>query len=229
MFNSLQVLVVFAVMILSTVNTFARDFRVDYIPNGKVNKCLNCHTQVDPKDGKSLTPFGKIVESNYLDDNGDVIWNAALAALDSDGDGFSNGTELQDPNGTWLHGNSDPGTPANTSNPGDKASIPPGTFVTDESTPFNVLYNVYPNPVSSSNCNIQLNLLYPATVTMSIMDIQGNIVRNLCDSKFIIGNYVQMWDRTDNRSNNVLSGTYFLTVTLNNTYTRLLEKIVITN
>ncbi len=40
-----------------------------------------------------------------------VQWGPALAALDSDGDGFTNGEELQDPNGTWEVGSAAPGAP----------------------------------------------------------------------------------------------------------------------
>jgi protocatechuate 3,4-dioxygenase beta subunit len=48
-----------------------------------------------------------------------VVWNAALAALDSDGDGFSNGTELGDPDGDNT---ATPG--AVVTNPGLASSFP---------------------------------------------------------------------------------------------------------
>jgi hypothetical protein len=53
----------------------------------------------------------------------DPLWTPALAAMDSDGDTFSNGVELQDPDGTWTLGDPDPGVPDLTSNPGDDNSV----------------------------------------------------------------------------------------------------------
>jgi hypothetical protein len=83
---------------------------VTVIPNGSVNSCCNCHQACSPP---ALNPFG-----NAFANNGHV-WNAALARLDSDGDGFTNGQELGDPTGS--------GTPipgASVGLPGDATSKP---------------------------------------------------------------------------------------------------------
>lgn len=81
------------------------------IPNGRIFSCNSCH-----KSGKFLSAFK---------DNGNV-WNKALAVLDSDGDGASNGVELQDPEGKWRENNPDPNIPGwNTYNPDDSGSTPP--------------------------------------------------------------------------------------------------------
>ena len=56
-------------------------------------------------------PFGLEVEANFLTTAGfagDVVWGPELAALDSDGDGATNGMELGDPDGTWVAGDADP-------------------------------------------------------------------------------------------------------------------------
>ena len=58
----------------------------------------------------SANPFGLTVEGDFLTAinlSGNVIWGPELAAIDSDGDGFTNGEELGDPEGTWQ-----PGDPA---------------------------------------------------------------------------------------------------------------------
>ena len=75
----------------------ARAFRVGQIPNGSKFRCASCH--VNSNGGGALTPFGTEINQNYLRSDGSVNWNAALAMLDSDGDGVSNGQELGDPDG----------------------------------------------------------------------------------------------------------------------------------
>jgi hypothetical protein len=52
-------------------------------------------------------------------------WNPTFALDDSDGDGFSNGWELQDPAGTWVSGTANPGDSTAVSNPAFANSVPP--------------------------------------------------------------------------------------------------------
>lgn len=82
------------------------------IPNGEVNGCYNCH---------NIYP-----NQFYYDfrDVGGYQWNATLAAMDSDGDSYTNGEELLDPNGTWSEGDADPGDPAYVTNPNDVNDYP---------------------------------------------------------------------------------------------------------
>ncbi|MCX5884841.1 MAG: carboxypeptidase-like regulatory domain-containing protein [Proteobacteria bacterium] len=86
-----------------------------YIPNGNVYSCDNCHLP----DSSARTQFGVDFKNN------NKTWSSTLADLDSDGDGYTNGEELQDPNGTWVKGQPAPGDPDLVSNPGDRESIPP--------------------------------------------------------------------------------------------------------
>ena len=92
----------------------ARSRYVAQIPNGSVFGCANCHA-----DGGSgpRNNFGLAFR-----DAG--AWGAALAALDSDGDGWTNGSELRDPSGTWQVGQPDPGSPTQVGNPGSTGSTP---------------------------------------------------------------------------------------------------------
>ena len=94
----------------------ARPVRVTQIPNGS---CGACH--VDPDGRGALTAFGDEINKNYLTQSGSrgaVRWNAALAMLDSDGDGVSNGRELGDPDGD---GTPDPSIEV--TNPGDDSDF----------------------------------------------------------------------------------------------------------
>lgn len=89
-----------AVFFFGQASIEARSARVSQIPNGSVNSCANCH--VDPSGGGTRTAFGDAINNGFLSGTGaraTVVWNATLAGLDSDGDGFSNGTELGDPDG----------------------------------------------------------------------------------------------------------------------------------
>ena len=54
-----------------------------------------------------------------------MFWGPELAALDSDGDGFTNGEELGDPDGTWQEGDAAPGDAADITHPGNPDSHPP--------------------------------------------------------------------------------------------------------
>jgi glucose/arabinose dehydrogenase len=120
MFPRLCLLVLGSAVCLSSPGTaFARPFRVNQIPNGAIRGCLNCH--VSPESGGPRNPFGQQIESGFLDQPGqmgNVVWGAALAGLDADGDGATNGAELQDPTGAWSIGQPQPGDPALVSNPG---------------------------------------------------------------------------------------------------------------
>lgn len=97
----------------------ARPARVDQIPNGGKLSCGSCH--VNPEGRGPLTAFGDEINKNYLMPSGSrgrVNWNAALAMLDSDGDGVSNGRELGDPDGD---GTPDPSIEV--TNPGDDSDF----------------------------------------------------------------------------------------------------------
>ncbi len=92
-----------SVVLLTAVGLFqrtasARSFRVSMLPNGEVFGCATCHTS--PAGGGPRNPFGRAVEA-ITGSSSRAFWSATLAALDSDGDGFSNGTELGDPEGDF--------------------------------------------------------------------------------------------------------------------------------
>src|SRR5690242_17205318 len=75
---------------------------VSQVPNGSVNSCSTCHGASGPP---ALNPFGNA----FLNNNAN--WDKTLASQDSDGDGYSNGTELGDPQGVWTPGSANPAGP----------------------------------------------------------------------------------------------------------------------
>lgn len=97
----------------------ARSFRQSQIPNSP-GQCLTCHEMFA---GGPRNAFGQDVE-NALGEpasSADVDWSS-IFNLDSDGDGFTNGEELGDPNGTWTIGTMPPSGPVY--DPSDAASLP---------------------------------------------------------------------------------------------------------
>lgn len=116
---------VFLLISIGFINISARPHRVDQIPNGIKNGCANCH--VNPAGGGVRNDFGKLVEARFLDvvsPSGNVQWGPALAHLDADGDGVSNGLELQDEFGLWQTGQANPGTSGLVTLPGVKSNNP---------------------------------------------------------------------------------------------------------
>ncbi|HEY5915019.1 MAG TPA: Ig-like domain-containing protein [Verrucomicrobiae bacterium] len=145
--------------------SWARPWRPGQLPNGGVFSCANCH--IDPAGGGPRNPFGQAVEAELVRLYGNAVgeqrgfWSAALAVVDSDSDGFSNGEELSDPAGTWIPGQSNP--PGSVTNPGNPTShpfnAPPSVAIT--------------NPVSGTVFTV------PAAVTIQAVaaDSDGTITK----------------------------------------------------
>jgi hypothetical protein len=107
--NNMKVICCLAVLLAVRIASAVPGY-VSAVPNGSVNSCCTCHQACSPP---ALNKFGSDFAAN------NHLWNAALAALDSDGDGFSNGQELGDPTGSGT-----PITGASVSVPGDATSKP---------------------------------------------------------------------------------------------------------
>lgn len=78
---------------------WARDFRVNQIPNGSAIGCAACH--ISPAGGGPRNAFGLDVQA-ITGSSSRSFWSPTLAAKDSDKDGFSNGVELGDPEGDFT-------------------------------------------------------------------------------------------------------------------------------
>jgi MYXO-CTERM domain-containing protein len=90
---------------------------------GTVRPCITCHDNADGGSGcdtpPCFNPFGTAFDANGR------VWDATLAMMDSDGDGYTNGEELGDPTGTWVIGEPSPPTCACATRPG-AATFTPG-------------------------------------------------------------------------------------------------------
>ena len=126
----------FVLFLVLTPPALARFCRVELVPNGTGFNSFSCNTCHTDGGGSPLNLFGLEVKTRVRVDNcEDRFWDEALALLDSDADGFSNGVELLDPQGVWRPGEAQPGNPAFLSNPGDPDSTPPPQSPTPTPTP----------------------------------------------------------------------------------------------
>lgn len=114
--------------LLFASSAMAKPTFLTHVPNGSMNSCNTCH-------GSAVTPvtwnaFGDDVLETLVADLPD--WSA-VCAMDSDGDGASNGAELGDPDCTWEFGDSDP--EGDVFNPGDETSAPEAAPEPDAGAP----------------------------------------------------------------------------------------------
>jgi len=190
----------------------ARSFRPGEIPNGFTNTCANCH--INPAGGGPRNVFGQEVEVNFLTvpgEEGHVMWGPNLAALDSDGDGKTNGEELQDPNGLWNIGDPPPGDP-------NLVTLPGVADVTgvDDITPvkFALLQN-YPNPFNPST-TIEYIIPNNSFVSLEIYNITGREIRTLVNTQQSVGTNVVVWDGKNRQGNTAASGMYLYRIKAGN-------------
>ncbi|MBX3246415.1 MAG: putative metal-binding motif-containing protein [Myxococcales bacterium] len=127
------VVVLYATLAFSSIAS-AHEFYATRVPrtamalssSGMARPCITCHDNADggagcePMGGTRpcLNGFGAAFRLNSF------RWDGTLAGLDSDGDTFTNGQELQDPVGSWRPGFEPPGNAAYVTRPGDASSNP---------------------------------------------------------------------------------------------------------
>lgn len=102
--------VVIAVLALVAV-VGANPTHMAQLPASSTLGCANCHVNATSVSAPSaeVNGFGRDFKRNGM------LWNGALASLDSDGDGCLNGIELGDSDGNGVP---DAGQAVQTSNPG---------------------------------------------------------------------------------------------------------------
>ncbi len=204
MFRRLTILLtVFFVIIINYTDIHSREFRAAQLPNGSINSCANCH--VSPQGGGQLTSFGRTVSDDYLDNSGNVIWSSSLASRDSDGDGFTNGTELQDPEGNWTFGQPGPGDPEIVYNPGDASSKPDISSISAGN--YLSAVSISPNPFSDDTA-IDYSMKHGGVVSLFIVSTNGEIVKTITGNYLTAGNHRFIWDGKDDNGIDLSAGQY---------------------
>ncbi len=199
----------FSFIIFTFTIMVSRSFRVGQIPNGNVNQCANCH--VSPGGGGARTAFGETVRTGFLQ-NSNVVWGPDLASIDSDNDGFTNGEELQDPNGEWIGGAI--GNPALVTNPGDPNSVPNPTSVENIGAIVSSykLNNNYPNPFNPTT-NISFNLPEASDVKIDVFNSLGQKVSTVVNKAYGPGAFSVKWNANDDYGSSLTSGMYIYRMT----------------
>jgi len=199
--NLYRISIILVLMFLSWNMLSATSSLVSRIPNGSKFSCQTCHTSVPSRNA-----FG-----NAFKNNGSR-WNATLAKLDSDGDGFTNGTELQDPNGTWTSGSI--GDVSLVTNPGDATSKPQGTGI-DElfcmTGAFIGEVAAYPNPAVNL-LKIDIDIHTAVYVKVNIISASGTHLRTLYSNYCPQSKLVLNWDMTDNNGQKLSRGVYLISI-----------------
>ncbi len=83
------------------------------------------------------------------------------------------------------------------------------------SNPCSILKQNYPNPFNPST-TISYNLSKTQTVNLNIYNTKGQLVRNLVNETQSAGNYHQLWDGKNNKSQAATSGIYFYRISAGN-------------
>lgn len=211
MYKFLLIIAVFSVSY--TLNSKA--FRVFQLPNGSVNSCENCHNS--RFGGGPLNSFGQQVWQSGLA-GGNVDWQA-LYNLDADGDGFTNGQELLDPNGEWSTGMEDPGNASDVTKPYDSESKPLSVWSNYITRP-----TVTPNP-SSSVFNINFNVKSPGFLEARVVDLKGNFISQIENNYYVLGDVNLSWNGMTEIGIPAPKGIYLLMIKIGNSVK--VEKLVL--
>jgi len=194
--------IIILTLLSSAVFLIGRSFRVSKIPHGNKFSCNTCHTN---GGGSSLNPFGLDVESRVTPNGTESFWTFEFVALDSDGDGFTNGEELQNPNGDWVEGTANPGDASLATNPGNADSVPTSIF--DKNNEFSFrLANNYPNPFNPST-TIRYEIAKTGFVSLKIYNSIGEEISKLVNENQVAGIYDVQFNAVG-----LSSGIYFYSI-----------------
>jgi len=199
-------LLLIIILFIPLNESFSRSWRPSQIPNGGVFLCSNCH--VNSGGGGVLNKFGQqVYDFGLTSPEGDVVWSE-IFDLDADGDGFTNGEELQDPDGLWKIGNDDPGDIDFVKKPWDNNDFP--TSIKDASQYIDIT-NIFPNPATNI-INIEFFAKSSGNLEIILLDMQGNNIAILEKTYLSFGNKNFTFDLSNL---NLVSAQYFIGIFIN--------------
>jgi hypothetical protein len=209
-----------AIFIANILIVFARSSNVSQLPNGSKFSCNTCHTNGSTS---SLNKFGQEVKKSYYTGH-NVNWVSALAKLDSDGDGTTNGQELLDTDGIWKIGFTNPGSTDDVTNPGDEKSKPTSVWENSNNLLTGALkiYSIFPNPVINRTI-VSYELKNSDFVSINLYDYNGNIVKNLFNGFINSGIHNFLFDATQNKD--ISQGSYLIVIQSGSN--TVIEKLVV--
>lgn len=181
----------------------ASPFRVNQYPHGSKFQCAGCH--INAGGGGARNSFGKDVEAGLV--NGNVNWGPELAALDSDGDGFTNGEELLDPNGEWNIGDPAPGNQDDVTAPYDIDDFPTG--VNNIAEKF-IDFKFNSSNVFSSSISFTINSELSDNFTVRIVNSIGNPVDMIYKGK--VTSQTIEWNGTNSFGSSIPAGLYYIEI-----------------
>ena len=191
---------IFLFLIIFSNDLLARSWRVSQIPNGNVYSCKNCHNS---SYGGSLNKFGLDVNSLVGRGSRSSFWDSTLAALDSDGDGASNGEELGDEDGDGVF------SPPNSevTNPGDSKSKPK---TNDTISPVITL-------IGNSTLTLEAGSSYTELGSTATDSVDGNLTEQIKISGAVdpskVGTYTLYYSVSDSSGNEAIKAIRKVTVT----------------
>lgn len=197
-------IVYFLAFVLFSNIAESRPFRVQQYPNGTEFQCAGCH--VNPSGGGTLNSFGQDVFSSL--DGQNVNWGPELAALDSDGDGFSNGVELLDPEGTWETGDDNPGDANDVTAPYDENDFPT-TSVNEIAEQF-IDFNFTTSNVFESTVEFNISTQLGSDFRISVYSADGKFVDMIYNG--IITDKQFIWNGNNSFGKVLSSGIYYIAI-----------------
>ena len=166
------------------VAAFASSSYPGKFPNCSKITCGTCHSG-------SSGFYNDFAANNHT-------WDATLAHLDSDGDGFTNGEDLQDTAGTHPDCAAS-GDTSKITKPNDVSSYPVTSSVIGENRTITggLSLSISSVPGIGNKC-FSFTMRQNGWAELSIMNIQGQSVARICSADYGEGPHSVIWDASHN-------------------------------
>ena len=149
------------------------------------NNCLLCHGWNASTPGQFLSSSTTgYVAAALRPFSGNSGWGGhpAAAAVDTDGDGFTNGEELQDPAGKWAAGAAAPGDQTFASNPNWNQKYPPAPIISS-------ITGLASNQTISGKVTVNVALRYAGLSRVVYTFSNASLIRDFTVASPAVTNY----------------------------------------